>query len=77
MAETKGLAWYERVTEERRELDQKLACLRAFIEANRDRASSTITADEYYRLLAQRGAMQDYSAILSARIAAFETERRR
>jgi len=76
MAEAKGLAWYERVVEEKRELDQKLASLRTFIEANRDRASSTITADEYYRLLAQRGAMQDYSAILAARIAVIDAGRR-
>ncbi len=63
-------SWQERVITEKRELDQKIKKLGAFID------KSPITADlpseETGRLAAQFLVMTGYSAILGDRIAAFK-----
>lgn len=59
----------ERVVTEKRELDEKLDKLKAFIETNA--TFKTLPEDEQGRLNRQFDAMAEYSSILGQRIAAF------
>jgi hypothetical protein len=58
----------QRVVEEKRELDEKIEKLDAFIKGE---LFKTLPSDECSRLARQRVAMLDYSRILEARIEAF------
>jgi len=57
-----------RVVVEKRELDEKLAKLTAFMDTA---VYASLSADERGRLCMQRNAMDQYSSILGERIAAF------
>lgn len=59
----------QRVVDEKKDLDEKLDKLKAFIEANP--IFKTLPEDERGRLGHQFDAMAQYSSILSQRIAAF------
>lgn len=59
----------QRVVEEKKELDEKLDKLKAFIETSS--VFKALPADECGRLGKQFDAMAEYSSILSQRIAAF------
>lgn len=59
----------QRVVDEKKELDEKLDRLKAFIETNP--IFKTLHEDERVRLNRQFDAMAEYSSILSQRIAAF------
>jgi len=58
----------ERVVEEKRELDEKLAKLSEFGEGD---VFAGLPADEQGRLNRQHSIMEDYSTVLGERIAAF------
>ena len=60
----------QRVVDEKRDLDEKLQKLTAFISSE---SATTIVqdAEERGRLVRQEGLMKDYSAVLGERIAAF------
>jgi hypothetical protein len=58
----------ERVVAEKRELDEKLVKLGAFLEGS---FFPTLSADEQGRLTEQASVMKRYSEILGDRIAAF------
>ena len=59
----------QRVVDEKKELDEKLDKLKAFIETNP--TFKSLLADERGRLGRQFDVMAEYSSILSQRIAAF------
>lgn len=59
-----------RVVEEKRDLDDKLSKLTAFLGSGK--CLSIVGPDECLRLIQQSRLMRGYSAILAARIAAFE-----
>lgn len=59
----------QRVVEEKKDLDEKLGRLKAFIETNP--VFKTLHEDECGRLQRQLIVMTEYSGILSQRIAAF------
>jgi hypothetical protein len=61
----------ERVIQEKRELDEKLAKLDAF---GRTEVFNTLPSDEQGRLNRQHSVMEHYSRILGERIAAFPSE---
>ncbi|MFN9435251.1 MAG: crAss001_48 related protein [Planctomycetota bacterium] len=61
----------ERVVQEKKELDEKLAKLDAF---GRTDFYRTLPADEQGRLNRQHSVMEEYSRILGERIAAFPAE---
>lgn len=65
------LQWQIRVTEERRDLDAKLAKLDAFIASP---AFGNLDEAEQRRLRLQRPLMRAYSGILGQRIDAFKPE---
>ena len=58
----------ERVVTEKKELDEKIDKLVAFLAG---KTFSTLAEDEQMRLIDQKNVMQQYSEILRARIAAF------
>ncbi|TDS82619.1 hypothetical protein [Comamonas sp. JUb58] len=60
----------QRVVDEKRELDEKLQKLTAFINSEKF-AEIVKDEDERGRLVCQEDVMKDYSAILDERIAAF------
>lgn len=60
----------ERVVQERKELEEKLQKLSAFISSSVE--FQQLPADEKGRLLKQEGLMIDYRDVLSARIANFK-----
>lgn len=62
-------AHQQRVVDEKRELNEKLDKLKAFIETSS--IFKSLTADERGRLGKQFDAMAEYSSILSQRISAF------
>jgi butyrate kinase len=62
----------QRVIDEKRELDEKLARLNAFVISQH--SLDTVGEMEQYRLKKQRKIMEDYSDILSKRISAMELE---
>jgi len=62
--------YQERVIQEKRELDERLKKLDAFIVAGTERWDK-VPAEEQERLCRQAEIMTDYSAILGERIAAF------
>lgn len=59
----------QRVVDEKRELDEKLDKLKAFIQS--EKFESEVGGQERYRLIRQSEIMGEYSNILGARIAAF------
>jgi hypothetical protein len=59
----------QRVVDEKKDLDEKINKLKAFIETNP--TFKTLPDDERRRLGRQFDAMAEYSSILSQRIAAF------
>lgn len=59
----------QRVVDEKKELDEKLDRLKAFIDTNP--IFKTLPDDERKRLRRQFDAMAEYSSILSQRVAAF------
>ena len=59
----------QRVVDEKKELDEKLDKLKAFIETNS--IFTSLPTDERGRLEKQFDVMAEYSSILSQRIAAF------
>ena len=61
----------ERVVQEKKELDEKLAKLDAF---GRTDFYKTLPSDEQGRLNRQHSVMEEYSRILGERIAAFPAE---
>jgi len=61
--------WKLRVVEEKKELDEKIAKLSAFIEQEQ---FNVIDADEKQRLIRQEQYMVEYSLIFAERIANFE-----
>jgi hypothetical protein len=61
----------QRVVQEKKELDEKLAKLDEF---GRTDFYKTLPADEQGRLNRQHSMMEEYSRILGERIAAFPTE---
>ncbi len=63
------LPYQQRVVDEKKDLDEKLDKLKAFIETNP--TFKDIHADERGRLGRQFDTMAEYSSILSQRIAAF------
>jgi len=63
--------YQERVAQEKKELDEKLAKLDAF---GRTDLFASLPADERGRLNRQHSAMEEYSRILGERIAAFPAE---
>jgi len=63
--------YQERVVEEKRELDEKLAKLREFIVGE---AFASVDENEQVRLKAQESAMTVYSSILGDRISNFKEE---
>ena len=60
----------QRVVDEKRDLDEKLQKLTAFISSE-SFATIVQDADEHGRLVFQEEIMKDYSAVLGERIAAF------
>lgn len=62
----------QRVVEEKCELDERLAKLVDFIENNPTFTSKVLIDAERDRLRRQRGKMEELSAILGERIAAFD-----
>ena len=64
----------QRVVEEKRELDERLAKLVAFIENNPTFNSTVLIEAERNRLRRQRVKMEELSQILGERIAAFELD---
>ena len=60
----------QRVVDEKRDLDEKLKKLTAFISSE-SFATIVQDADERGRLVCQEEIMKDYSAVLGERIAAF------
>jgi hypothetical protein len=66
--------YQQRVIEEKRELDEKLAKLDAF---GRTELFAALPADEQGRLNRQHSLMEAYSAVLGERIANFTCERAR
>lgn len=62
-------AYQERVVEEKKELDARIAKLDAFVNDNE--AYEDLDPEEQDRLTAQRTAMGEYSDILGERIEAF------
>lgn len=60
--------YQERVVEEKRELDEKLAKLDAF---GRTEQFTSLSADEQGRMNRQHSIMEDYSKVLGERIEAF------
>ena len=60
----------QRVVDEKRELDEKLQKLTAFINSE-SFATIVQDAEERGRLVCQEEIMKDYSAVLGERIAAF------
>ena len=67
--ESKYSAFQQRVIEERKELVKKLDSLIAFMGSE---TFEDLDADEQYRLILQRDAMQTYACILQDRIFAFK-----
>jgi hypothetical protein len=65
---TRLLPYQQRVVDEKAELDERLAKLRAFI---RSEAFEDVAPAERHRLLRQRDAMTGYSFVLGQRIDAF------
>lgn len=63
---------YQRVVEEKKDLDTKLEELDGFIEG--DPEFEKVDGEEKVRLRKQRTFMQNYSEILGERIAAFPKE---
>jgi hypothetical protein len=61
-------AYQDRVVEEKRELDEKLAKLIAFIAVER---FGVLSMREQVRMYHQRDIMEDYSKVLGDRIDAF------
>ena len=60
----------QRVVDEKRDLDEKLKKLTAFISSE-SFATTVQDADERGRLVCQEEIMKDYSAVLAERIAEF------
>ena len=60
--------YQQRVVDEKADLDVKLDALTAFLESE---TRPSIHPKEHERMQAQANAMQEYSAILGRRIAAF------
>jgi hypothetical protein len=58
----------ERVVQEKRELDERLAKLTSFMDGP---IYPTIDRDERFRIMHQRYVMREYSDVLGYRIAAF------
>ena len=67
--ESKHSPFQQRVIEERKELVKKLDSLIAFMGSE---TFEDLDADEQYRLILQRDAMQTYACILQDRIFAFK-----
>ena len=61
-------AYQKRVVEEKRELDEKLAKLEAFIDTE---PCVALAGDEQDRMSRQQFIMRDYSKVLGERIEAF------
>lgn len=59
----------QRVVEEKAQLDDKLSRLRPFVLSNR---FATLPSGEQYRMNRQLDLMEQYSAVLAQRIAAFQ-----
>ena len=64
-------AHQQRVVDEKKELDDKLGKLLAFIDAGKGPTFSTLVTEERERLTTQARIMREYSDILADRIAAF------
>jgi hypothetical protein len=62
-------AYQQRVVDEKRELDEKLAALRVFLQGQ---TYANLNAHERNLLYKQAGVMAEYSRILGERIAAFQ-----
>lgn len=62
--------YQERVVFEKRELDEKLAKLRPFV--NNSEVFKQLPQDEQIRMMRQQMAMSEYSSILGERIACFK-----
>jgi hypothetical protein len=65
------LAHQERAVVEKKELDEKLEKLLAFIDSGKGRIFNTLTTEERERLTTQARIMKEYSDVLADRIAAF------
>jgi hypothetical protein len=63
--------YQERVVAEKKELDEKLAKLKAFCFDDGNKTFNTLSSEERNRLERQFDAMQVYAGILDERIAAF------
>lgn len=67
--------WQQRLYNERRELTGKIDKLRDFIEAtNREDVFGTLDEAEQVRIQFQFSVMELYRGVISARIAAFESQ---
>ena len=64
------LPYQERVIQEKKELDERLAKLDAF---GRTEVFTSLPSEEQGRLNRQHSVMEEYSCILGERIAAFST----
>lgn len=69
MHETKFQPWQQRVVEERKELDKKIAALDKYLGVE---AVYKVSVNVFVDMRMQLDLMQRYSAILSKRIAEFE-----